>query len=151
MSETGPEFPAVVMDASAFLALVLSEDRGPEVEAVLTDIISRNGQVLVPPLFWYEVMNGLVTAVRRERISAADLRAIETDMHRLPLSPDQVPSEFIRQRIRELALEHHLAFYDASYLELALRYTVPLLTMDGHLLDLREEYPELILTSGSPV
>jgi predicted nucleic acid-binding protein len=150
MSESDPDLPVVVMDASASLALALSEDRGLEVEDVLADIIARNGQVLVPPLFWYEVMNGLLMAVRRGRISSEDLRAIEADFYRLPLSPDQTPSAFIRQRIRELALGHHLTFYDASYLELALRYTVPLLTMDGHLLALEDCYPEVILTSGSP-
>lgn len=149
MSETGPEFVAVVMDASAFLALVLSEEKGPAVEDVLADIIVRNGQVLVPSLFWYEVMNGLIVAVRRGRISTTDLRTVEADISRLPLSPDQCPSAFIRQRIRELALEHTLSFYDAAYLELALRYTMPLLTMDGHLLDLKDRYPEVILTSDS--
>jgi len=151
MSESGPDFPAVVMDASAFLALVLSEDRGEEVEHVLADIITRNGQVLVPPLFWYEVMNGLVMAVRRERITTTDLRAIESDMNRLPFSPDQNPSAFIRRRIREYTLEHDLSFFDASYLELVSRYSVSLLTMDRHLLDLHDRYPELILTSNPPV
>ena len=151
MSDSGPGFPAVVMDASAFLALVLSEERGGEVERVLADIITQNGQVLVPPLFWHEVMNGLVTSVRRKRISTADLRTIEADISRLPLSQDQAPSEFIRQRIREYTLEHNLSFYDASYLELALRHTMPLLTMDKHLLDLHEHYPEVILTLSSPV
>lgn len=135
--------PAIVMDASALLALVLSEEEGPGTENILVGIIEKNGQIFVPPLFWYEVMNALVVALRRKRIRDEDLRDIEVNLSGLPVATDPIPPSFVRQRIREYAEKHDLSFYDASYLELALRNHLPLLTLDSHLLGLKRLYPDL--------
>lgn len=134
---------AVVLDASAMLSLILSEDSGPLVESCIRSVLSMNGQLLVPPLFWYEIINGLISAVKRSRIQKEELTAIEADITVLPISIDIIPPAFIRQRIRELALDHNLTGYDASYLELANRYQLKLITLDDHLLGLRKTYPNI--------
>ena len=134
-------FPITAMDASAVLAMVLSEEEGPDVEAVITEISRGNGQILVPSLFWFEVMNGLIFAFRRGRILENDIRTIEANLAQLPFSTDEAPSAFIMQRVREYALEHDLTFYDAAYLELSQRYNVRLKTKDKHLLGLSPVYP----------
>jgi predicted nucleic acid-binding protein len=43
------DFPGLVLDASALLTLVLTDEEGDEVEELIQDIIRRNGQLLVPP------------------------------------------------------------------------------------------------------
>lgn len=137
----GKTFPALVIDASAILALMLSEAEGPDVEKPVEELLENNGQLIVPPLFFYEVMNGLLSALLRNRISEEDIPDIEAGIGQLPFSPDPSPSAFVRQRIREYAIKHALTCYDAAYIEIALRYDLPLKTKDRHLLSLRETYP----------
>lgn len=51
----------------------------------------------------------------------------------LPIVTDIQSTGEIRQRIFDLASEHGLSYYDASYLELARRLAVPLKTYDKEL------------------
>ncbi len=125
------------------LSLILSENTGPPVESCIRKILSVNGQLLVPPLFWYELINGLISAVKKGRMQKEELTSVEADVAALPISTDIIPTAFIRQRIREIALDHDLTGYDASYLELANRYQLKLITLDGHLLGLRKNYPTI--------
>jgi predicted nucleic acid-binding protein len=62
---------------------------------------------------------------------------------RLPFVTDTACELSDRQRIRDLALQHDLNYYDASYLELALRHQAPLTTCDRHLSSLKESRPAL--------
>ena len=55
------------------------------------------------------------------------------DLQCLPIYTDPLPDGEIRQRIFDLAEEHNLSYYDASYLELAHRYNLPLKTYDEQL------------------
>ena len=58
---------AIVLDASAVLALVLAENEGTDVEKLIRDTVSINGQIFVPGLFWYELGNGLLVAECRKQ------------------------------------------------------------------------------------
>jgi predicted nucleic acid-binding protein len=60
--------PLLVIDASAALALVLADEEGDDVAALVRDVIERNGQLQVRSIFWYEMGNGILTAVRRGRV-----------------------------------------------------------------------------------
>ncbi len=130
-----------VIDCSAALALVMVDEEGREIEALLRELILADASVRVPALFWYEVCNSLVMAERRKRISLTELREHEADLAELPIVSDEPPDAFIRQRIREYAATHNLTAYDASYLELADRLGLPLKTYDSHLLKLRGHFP----------
>ena len=125
MSET-----AVVIDTSALMAMFLLEEEGTQIEEDMKALIERNGQVFVPSLFWYETGNTLVTALKRKRIGKEELRGIELDLADLPIVTDPIPDTSIRYRIRELALDKKLTYYDASYLELAERLHLPLKSID---------------------
>ena len=117
---------ALVLDISAVMALFLQEEKGRRIEQELNALIGGNGQIFVPSLFWYEVGNTLVTAFSGGRITMDEIRGIETDLADLPIVTDSLPDAEVRHRIRELALEKHLTYYDASYVELAMRLCIPL-------------------------
>jgi len=138
------EFSGIVFDASAMLAIGLPDEKGQEVEGLLHKVLKQNGQILVPPLFWYEVLNGLVMALNKNRISGNEILVIEADLAALPIASDQAPPAFVRQRIREYALRYNLSFYDASYLELAERFDLPLKTFDSHLLELKDTFKTIL-------
>ncbi len=126
---------ALVLDTSAAMALFLQETEGAQVEKELEYLIGGNGQVFVPSLFWYETGNTLVTALNRKRITMGDIRGIEADLAALPIVTDPLPDGVVRQRIRELAIEKKLTFYDAAYVELAERLRIPLLSFDKQIME----------------
>ena len=131
-----------VFDCSAAMALLMSDEEGVEVEKIVAGVISADDRIMVPPLFWYEVSNVLVTAHRRGRIDLKVLREHETDLAALPFETEQGALDpFIRQRVREYTLAHELSAYDASYLEMADRRDAMLKTFDKHLLALSGQFP----------
>jgi predicted nucleic acid-binding protein len=125
---------ALILDTSAAMALFLQEEQGVQVEKKIRSVLSVNGQIFVPSLFWYEVGNTLVTAKRRKRIDGDELLGIEYDLTQLPIATDQTPDAAIRFRIREIAQNSNLDFYDASYVELSRRLNVPLLSFDKRII-----------------
>ena len=119
-----------VIDASSALRLVFDDEAADDKRQIERHLI-HDPDVLAPTLFLEETSNALVTAVRRQRISAAD--AVE-HLHRLARLPIQiahhVPSP---SGLLTLALQHDLTAYDATYLELAQFAQVRLLTFDDAL------------------
>ena len=129
---------ALVLDTSAVMALFLQEKKGRQIEQELKSLIGRNGQIFVPSLFWYEVGNTLVTAFSCGRITMDEIHGIETDLADLPIVTDPLPAAEVRQRIRELALDKRLTYYDASYVELAKRLRLPLRSFDKQIISAME-------------
>ena len=120
----------MVLDTSSIMAIFFQEDEGKLVEKDLRTLIEKNGQIFVPSLFWYETGNTLITAVKSKRITKDELRGIETDLADLPIVTDPLPDAAVRQRIRDVALDKSLTYYDASYVELAMRLQLPLKSFD---------------------
>ena len=137
-------YPLIVLDASAAMALLLAEEQGDEVAELLRGTIAVNGQVFVPALFWYELGNGLLAAQRTGRITAHAASAAVSSFNRLPfithLQHDFPPAD----RVLSLARKNQLTYYDASYLELALRFDAPLKSFDSHLRKLKASYPLIL-------
>ena len=139
-------FPCCVIDTSFFAAFLLGsscEDEDSSAEELISQIINQNGQLYVPQLFWYEIGNVLLNAAKKNkegksRISIDQKIKIERCLSTLPIYTDLQPDFEIRSRIDSYAKEYNLSYYDASYLELARRYSLPLLTYDSHLKSLFE-------------
>ena len=134
----------VVLDASAALALLLAENEGAQIEDLINNTISINGQIFVPGLFWYELGNALLMAECGNRITTESNVAAVLSFTRLPIVTHQETDFPTRHRIMGLARDNGLPYYDASYLELALRYEAPLKSFDTHLLNLRPSFPLII-------
>jgi predicted nucleic acid-binding protein len=132
------EIPALILDTSSIMALFLQEKEGKQIEKVLAELITANGQIFVPSLFWYETGNTLVTASHKNRITIEELRGIEIDLAELPIVTDPIPDMAIRIRIRETAISKNLSYYDAAYVELASRLQMPLHSFDKRILSALE-------------
>jgi|WetSurMetagenome_2_1015567.scaffolds.fasta_scaffold93082_1 predicted nucleic acid-binding protein len=141
-------FPAAVIDASFIAAYLLgiytgkgeSAEQGFEkARNYIRAVIEQNGQFFVPHLFFYEIGNILQTVSRKGkngtalRISMAERQEIEYDLFEFPIITDSEDGTALMMRVQELADEHTLSFYDASYLELSHRLQLPLLTFDKSL------------------
>ena len=131
----------VVLDCSAVAALLLEEDSGGDAEDVLSKAASGKASVIVPGLFWLEIVNVLVQAERRKRIPKGDAARIESYLLSLPIDTDNPPFRTAISRVRQIAAEHGLTAYDAAYIELADRVGARLLTRDEDILRLARHFP----------
>jgi predicted nucleic acid-binding protein len=84
-------------------------------------------------LWPYEVANSLVSLLRRRRIQKDDYTSAHSLLSKLSVSIDDEGPRVTWLRVADLALEHRLTVYDASYLELAVRKQLPLASRDGDL------------------
>lgn len=139
------EFPLYVFDnsylASAFLS-IYCDDENTDALDFIDNIVSLNGQIYVPQLFWFEFGNVLLNAAKPKkngdspRISQVQLVEIMQLVKKLPIYTDPQPDSDAMQRIMTYAQEYNISFCDATYLELCRRYNIPLKTYDKELLKL---------------
>jgi len=121
----------LVLDASLALQWFLEDEADREYSlSVLANL--REKRVLVPILWFYEVGNGLLMAHRRKRITLHQVDGFLSRLQALPIeSAEQEPAEVLK--LPALAQAHGLRNYDAAYLALAKRFSLPLATTDSAL------------------
>lgn len=119
----------IVIDASTALSWFFDDE--------LDDLARESAQrvtresAIVPTLFYVEVANGLLSAVRRRRIQRADLHSALRRIAQLPIKVETATVD-VSDEV-SLAEKHRLTVYDALYLALACRHSLPLLTRDDAL------------------
>jgi predicted nucleic acid-binding protein len=83
-----------------------------------------------------EVVNAMLTAVRRGRIPGEDVPLVFGTMQRFRVEIDRgIDPEHLARVTLNLGVAHQLSSYDATYLELAIRRGLPLATLDRRLRD----------------
>jgi len=122
----------VVIDSSIALSWCFEDEASPETDRLFERV--RDDGAIVPGLWHLELGNVLLQAEKRGRISAADV-AMRLDLiAELPISTDPETTVRAWREILTVARAERLTTYDATYLELAMRRGLPLLTKDGELL-----------------
>jgi predicted nucleic acid-binding protein len=86
---------------------------------------------VVPALWPFEVASVLTVAERRGRINAAQQADFLERL--LPIMIEHRPAVWLGQRILPLARAYRLSAYDVAYLDLAIRDSLPLASLDGDL------------------
>jgi predicted nucleic acid-binding protein len=122
---------SLILDSSATLAWIYGDETTDAVRGVF-DAIADNG-ALVPSLWRLEVANSLTMAVRKRRIDPDFRRAALADLAILDISTDPQTDSHDWTDTLNLADQLRLTVYDAAYLELAQRRTLPLATLDREL------------------
>ena len=118
-----------VVDASATLAWCFQDEATDWSRALLQRV--RDGDSVRVPAHWpTEVTNGLLVALRRKRLTLDDVRGHTSDLQQLPIETEPALSPAAAQLIIELAIQHNLTVYDAAYLDIALRLSLPLASLD---------------------
>lgn len=119
-----------VLDASVTAAWLLPDETHPLTERVLDTLAVDHA--LVPRIWWIEIRNLLLMSERRGRLLATETKAILTNLSRYPILADDAPDEI---EVLRLARDYYMTFYDASYVELALRLGLPIATLDRRMAD----------------
>ena len=113
------------------LAWIYSDETTQAIRQVF-DAVAETGAT-VPTLWRLEVANGLTVAVRRRRIDADFRSAALADLALLDITTDPHTDSLAWGETLALADRFRLTVYDAAYLELAQRRTLPLATLDEEL------------------
>ena len=143
---------AFVVDASLAFAWVKPSQASAESDALL-ERIERGATVVVPPLWFLEVANGLLVAQRRKLLTASERTQALTRLSGLALTIDDVDARVAFDRTSTLAARYGLSVYDAAYLEVALRRTLPIASRDETLLSSAERAGAKVirgLSAGPP-
>lgn len=122
----------VVVDASAALSWLLADERDGAAVAMLETLVEAGG--FAPALWRWEVQNALLSAERRKRIGAEDLRLMLEEIEGLRLEIDGRADLEMGIELT-LARRFSITAYDAAYLELAIRKNLKLMTRDAKLAD----------------
>ena len=93
-------------------------------------LLQAQNQAIVPAIFWAELVNVLLVAERRGRLSRENAQEILQLMKQLPIAIDPIPTKDTAASVLQLGRQHSLAAYDAAYLELAIRQKLLLATLD---------------------
>ena len=123
---------AFVIDASATLPWRFADEATPWTEALL-DRVEAGEEVLVPAHWPLEVVNSLLVAERKGRVTDAQVSEFLEDLAALPIRVLPAAAAAQLRAIRSLAEQYRMTAYDAAYLELVQRAGLPLATLDGDL------------------
>ncbi len=125
-----------VLDASITMSWLLADGKASDRHYAQTalDALSQDDVSAVVPAIWpFEVTNVLAKAEARAQLSEAQSESFlellaELDIDVDSGSPDKAPTSIL-----QLARRYRLSSYDASYLETAMRLSLPLATLDADL------------------
>jgi predicted nucleic acid-binding protein len=117
-----------ILDGSVALAMLLPDEDSAGVDELGSRFAAAT--VLVPAIWPLEVSNGLLSALRDRRISAAQFDERLDAVGMFPVEVQPPPDHGTLMRIAALARGASLTMYDASYLDLAKERAMPLATLD---------------------
>jgi predicted nucleic acid-binding protein len=128
----------IVIDASLTMAWYFEDESTPATDELL-ERVAESG-AMVPGLWRLEVANAFQVAVRRQRIDAVYRDASLKELTFMPITIDTDTNSYAWSTTLRIAERFSLTLYDAAYLELAQRRSLPLGTLDR---DLRAAAPAL--------
>lgn len=124
---------AFVVDNSVSMAWCFKDETTLYSEQILQRL--QVEEALVPSIWPLEVINVLLTAERRNRITTAQADAFLEVLSELPINVEEIgwPQKTTALLLRGRSTG--LTAYDSAYLDLALRAGCPLATQDNKILD----------------
>ncbi len=122
---------SLVLDSSVTLARIFPDEWTPAILAVFRDHVAI--EACAPEMWKLEVANILSISVRKGRMTKTRRDRVLARLQRLPIEIDKETGDRAWTETLELADRHKLTIYDATYLELAIRRSLPLATLDRDL------------------
>lgn len=124
-----------VLDNSVAMRWLLASNKVSDqryAESVLRSL--ANAEAVVPNLWHLEAANVLLSAANRKELEISAIERFTGQLENLPITVDTLTANQVFGHTMSLAKAYRLTSYDAAYLELALRESLPLATLDKDLL-----------------
>lgn len=118
----------IIIDASVVLAWYFRDEKTAAIDAIWR---RTDAEQLTVPTHWFaEVGNGMLAGERRRRSTAAQATLTIELLAAMDIAVDGHGTRRALTAILPLARQYGLTVYDAAYLELAMRLSLPLATLD---------------------
>ena len=117
------------VDASVSFAWVYEGQATLETDELLNQV-AAGATVVVPALWFLEMANLLLVAQRRHWLTAIQRKTALEKLTAMQFTMDEEGMRHAFGITSELAEKHRLTIYDATYLELASRRSLPLASRD---------------------
>lgn len=118
----------LVLDASIAASWCFPDERTELTQQLLRNLAGPETGC-APRMWAYEIRNVILRGVRQERITHRDAEAFLNSLAALRVRLLDPPYDSVFR----IAMQFDLSFYDAAYLELAMRERLPLATLDQRL------------------
>jgi len=125
-----PKEKRIVVDASVVLAVILDE---PEKAALVVE--TEGATLLAPGCLSWEIGNAFSAILKRKRM---DFELVSKGLAIFEMIPIQEMEVSLLDAL-ELCNRHDIYAYDAYYLLLAKRTSLPLLTLDRRMIDVAHQ------------
>ena len=119
-----------VLDNTVTMAWCFTEEATEFTKTLLSRLSNLTDSAVVPALWLYEVANVVELAVRKSRIPGEKALAFLGSLADLPIEVENPSRTQVFVTVRTLAGQYQLTAYDAAYLELAIRYQLPIASLD---------------------
>ena len=122
-----------VLDASIVLTWCFPDEESQKAEEI-SERIAGGDRVAVPAFWRHEILNALLVGEKRKRLTRELTQTFIDDLNRLPVDLDEhTTPEIVFDTTQSLCRKHRLTAYDAAYLEIAMRGSCALATVDDEL------------------
>ena len=121
-----------VLDSSVTMSWFFDDEATAATDKLL-DRLNSDRRAIVAAHWALEVSNTLLMAERRKRSTVAESSHFIAILDALPIETDQETVSRASTSSMELARAQGLTLYDSAYLELAMRRSLPLATLDNQL------------------
>ena len=121
----------VIVDASTTLAWCFPDETSDYADQVL---VALEGKTMLVRAVWsLEIANAILVGERRNRLRQPEIQQFTTLLESLEPVQDTRPVAKNINDVLPVARRHGLSAYDAAYLELSIRRSAPLATLDAKL------------------
>lgn len=121
-----------VIDNSVVMSWCFKDERSQYADSVLDQL--QEATAYTPPIWPLEVVNVLLVAERKKRLSKADSVRFITLLSQLPIIVEYDRADSMKNLLT-LARVNELSIYDAAYLDLSLKKGLAIATIDTRLIE----------------
>lgn len=115
-----------VIDASVIVKWFIDENHSDKAEIIKEQFINEKINIIVPSLFYYEVLN----ALKYSKLFRLDeLNLVGESIENYGFNVIMIRDE-IREKMISIAINHDISIYDACYIALAEKFNTQLITAD---------------------
>lgn len=111
----------IVADTNTFLAVALNE---PEKESIIR--LTESCNLIAPEVLPFEIGNALTALLKKRCMKKQEIVSAWETIQQIPVELRQIEMKMAL----EIAAEHAIYAYDAYFLECAVRFHCPILTLD---------------------
>jgi predicted nucleic acid-binding protein len=122
-----------VVDNSVVMSWCFKDETNNYADVVLNRL--TEAVAVVPSIWPLEVVNVLLVAERKKRLSESDSIRFITLLSQLPIIVEYERPYMMMKELLALARANNLSSYDASYLDLAMSKGLPIATLDNKLIE----------------